>query len=132
VRRITPSQQVTVHPFTEVKGLEGDGFLRAVIWRNNRNGAEERKLVGALFVMIGAAPHTEWLHGCIPLDKNGFVETGADKTGQILASPYVTRVPGIFAVGDVRSGSVKRVASAVGEGSVVIHDVHRFLHPAEA
>ncbi len=132
VRRITLSQQITVHPYTEVVGLEGDGFLRAVTLRDNRTGAEERKAVGGLFVMIGAAPHTEWLDGCIPLDKNGFVETGADNSGQILASPYVTEIPGIFAVGDVRSGSVKRVASAVGEGSVVIHDVHRFLHPAEA
>jgi thioredoxin reductase (NADPH) len=132
VRRITLSQQITVHPFTEVIGLEGDGFLRAVMWRNNRTDAKERKVIGGLFVMIGAVPHTEWLDGCIPLDKNGFVETGADKKGQILASPYATQIPGIFAVGDVRSGSVKRVASAVGEGSVVIHDVHRFLHPAEA
>lgn len=131
VRRILLSQQITVHPFTEVTGLRGDGFLRAIIIRNNRTGAEDEMAVGGLFVMIGAAPHTEWLDGCIPLDANGFVETGTDEDGKALASPYVTRIPGIFAVGDVRSDSVKRVASAVGEGSVVIHDVHRFLHPAE-
>lgn len=131
VQRILLSRRITVRAHTEVTGLEGDGFLRAITWRNNRTGVEERKKVGGLFVMIGAAPHTEWLHGCIPLDANGFVETGADKDGKALASPYITDIPGVFAVGDVRSGSVKRVASAVGEGSVVIHDVHRFLHPAE-
>ena len=82
--------------------------------------------------MIGAEPNTEWLDGCIELDARGFVRTGKDKEGMALSSPYATTKPGIYAVGDVRSGSVKRVASAVGEGSVVIQAVHQFLAPGVA
>jgi thioredoxin reductase (NADPH) len=79
--------------------------------------------------MIGAAPNTEWLCGCLPLDKGGFVSTGQDADGQALSSPFATTTPGIYAVGDVRAGSVKRVASGVGEGSVVVQAIHRFLDP---
>ncbi len=84
----------------------------------------------AVFVMIGADPCTNWLQGTLALDEKGFILTGADVTcadHQAMLSPYQTSHPGIFAVGDVRSGSVKRVASAVGEGSVAVQAVHRFL-----
>jgi thioredoxin reductase (NADPH) len=79
-----------------------------------------------MFVMIGAAPNTGWLDGCLALDGKGFVLTGLE-AGGAAASRYATSKPGIFAVGDVRAGSTKRVASAVGEGSVVVSDIHRFL-----
>ncbi len=79
--------------------------------------------------MIGAVPNTGWIDGCLDLDAQGFVITGA-KAGHAADSPYTTSRPGVYAVGDVRSGSVKRVASGVGEGSVVVQAVHRFLHPA--
>ncbi len=128
VQRIATSARITLHPFTEVTSLEGDTVLRAVTWRDRRGRATRRE-VGGLFVMIGAEPNTGWLKGCLPLDAHGFVRTGRDEQGQALSSPFATTVPGLYAVGDVRSGSVKRVASGVGEGSVVIQAVHRFLHP---
>ena len=78
-----------------------------------------------LFVMIGAEPNTGWLFGTLALDKKGFIVTGHE--GGLEGSRYATNIPGIFAVGDVRSGSVKRIASAVGEGSVVVADIHRYL-----
>lgn len=79
--------------------------------------------------MIGAEPNTEWLAGCVDLDAKGFVLTGKDANGMALASPFATTRPGVFAVGEVRSGSVKRVAAGVGEGSVVVQAVHQFLNP---
>jgi thioredoxin reductase (NADPH) len=79
--------------------------------------------------MIGAEPNTEWLNGCLDLDGRGFVKTGKSADGRALASPFATTRAGVFAVGDVRSGSVKRVASGVGEGSVVVQAIHQFLHP---
>ncbi|SDA21116.1 thioredoxin reductase (NADPH) [Methylobacterium sp. UNC378MF] len=129
VRRIATSPKITVHPFTEVTALAGDAFLRRVAWRDTRTGDVQAQALGALFVMIGAAPNTEWLCGCLPLDKGGFVSTGQDADGQALSSPFATTTPGIYAVGDVRAGSVKRVASGVGEGSVVVQAIHRFLDP---
>jgi thioredoxin reductase (NADPH) len=81
-----------------------------------------------VFVMIGSDPCTDWLQGAIDLDERGFVVTGpTPERGPGVASPYETSLPGVFAVGDVRSGSVKRVASAVGEGSVVVQAVHQYL-----
>ena len=77
--------------------------------------------------MIGAIPNTDWLDGCVKLDRGGFVITGKDSEGMALSSPYATERPGIFAVGDVRAGSTKRVASGVGEGSVVVQAVHAWL-----
>ena len=82
--------------------------------------------------VIGAEPNTELVDGCLELDPKGFVRTGQDKDGLALSSPYATPRPGIYAVGDVRSGSVKRVASGVGEGSVVVQAIHAFLHPGVA
>ena len=77
--------------------------------------------------MIGAVPDTNWLNGCVAVDAKGFVKTGQVADGRTPISPYETSVPGIFAVGDVRANSVKRVASSVGEGSVVIHAIHGWL-----
>ncbi len=101
-------------------------------WTNRDTGASETRSIGNVFVMIGAEPNTDWLDGCLDLDAKGFIQTGKDADGMTLASPYATTKPGIFAVGDVRSGSVKRVASVVGEGSVVIQAVHQFLNPGVA
>ncbi len=129
VRRIATSPSITLHPCTEVTALHGDRHLREVTWTDRATGLSETRAVGALFVMIGAVPNTDWLTGCLALDEWGFVRTGADAGGPVAATPYTTTRPGIFAVGDVRSGSVKRVASGVGEGSVVVHAIHAFLHP---
>ena len=131
VRRITESSRITLHTFTEVVALDGDRWLAGVTWRSRDDTAERRPVTG-LFVMIGAVPNTDWLNGCLPLDRGGFVITGRDEEGMALASPYLTDRAGIFAVGDVRAGSVKRVASAVGEGSVTIQAVHRYLSPGVA
>lgn len=121
IERIEASDRITLHPYCEISGLEGDRHLRALSWTHRRSGAEQRHDVGALFVMIGAQPSTDWLDGCIELDEAGFVKTGAGETF------FCSSTPGIFAVGDVRSGSVKRVASGVGEGSVVVSAIHRYL-----
>lgn len=94
-------------------------------WQNRRTGEVSTHPIGKVFVMIGAEPNTEWLRGCVELDSKGFMVTGQAGT----VSPYETTRPGIHAVGDVRSGSVKRVASSVGEGSVVVQALHGFLHP---
>jgi len=121
IERIEASDRITLHPYTEVSELEGEGHLRALRWTDRRTGDSERHAVGALFVMIGAEPNTEWLGGCIELDKAGFVSTSEGRT------LFCSSQPGIFAVGDVRAGSVKRVASGVGEGSVVVSALHRYL-----
>jgi thioredoxin reductase (NADPH) len=132
VQRIAQSPKITLHTQSEITALEGDERLRRVTWINRKTGESETRLVGNVFVMIGAAPNTEWLGECVGLDCKGFVQTGAGEDGMALASPFATTLPGIFAVGDVRSGSVKRVAAGVGEGSVVIQAVHQFLNPAVA
>jgi len=129
VQRIDTSPRITLYPFSEVTSLEGDAFLRQVGWTNLKNGEVTTRPIANLFLMIGAEPNTEWLDRCLRLDSKGFVQTGRDETGQALASPFATTTPGIFAIGDVRSGSVKRVASSVGEGSVVVQAIHQFLHP---
>jgi thioredoxin reductase (NADPH) len=85
-----------------------------------------------MFLMIGAEPNTDWLDGCLELDSKGFVLTGQSARRGSLGSAFVTSRPGIFAVGDVRSGSIKRVAAGVGEGSAVVSAVHAFLHPVGA
>ena len=131
VQRIEHSAQISLHTHAEIVGLEGESALSGVVWRNRQSGAETRKPVSAIFAMIGAEPNTGWVDGCLELDAQGFVLTGA-RAGQGADSPYATSRPGVYAVGDVRSGSVKRVASGVGEGSVVVQAVHRFLHPPEA
>ncbi len=129
VRRIESSPKITLHPFTEITALGGDAILREVTWTHRKSGASETRRIGNVFVMIGAEPNTDWLDGCLALDPSGFIITGRDADGSALDSTFATTVAGIFAVGDVRSGSVKRVASGVGEGSVVVQAVHRFLNP---
>ncbi len=127
VRRIQASPRITLHPRTEITGLFGDAVLRQVRWSQRDTQASETRAIGNVFVMIGAEPNTDWLKGCLALDERGFVRTGQDESGRPLPSPYATTQPGVYAVGDVRSGSVKRVASSVGEGSVVVQAIHRFL-----
>ena len=121
IDRIAASPRITLHGHSEISELHGDQSLDGVTWRNQLTGDATRQDVGALFVMIGAVPNTAWLQGCLDLDAVGFVVTGRD------GGTFTTSRTGIFAVGDVRSGSVKRVASGVGEGSVVIQQIHRFL-----
>jgi len=129
VQRIAQSPRITLHTHCQIDHLDGDAYLREVGWKCI-NGTQVRKKIGSVFVMIGAEPNTAWLQGCLDLDRKGFVLTGRDDNGHATASPYATTLRGVFAVGDVRSGSVKRVASGVGEGSVVVQAVHRFLHPS--
>jgi len=129
VRRIESSPRISVHPYSEITGLDGERSLQQVSWTDRKNGTTQAHQIGNLFVMIGAEPNTEWLEGCLALDPKGFVCTGVGEDGRRLASPFATNLPGIFAVGDVRSGSVKRVASGVGEGSVVVQAIHQFLNP---
>ncbi len=121
VDEIGSKANIEVRCSTEVVGGAGDGQLEYLTLRDG-NGATTTLRGDALFVLIGAHPRTDWLPPEIERDPHGFVVTGAD---------FETTVPGVFAIGDVRSQSVKRVASAVGEGSVVIHHVHRYLESAE-
>ena len=136
-RRIEENPAITLHTNTEIVGLTGDGHLDCVQWRDNRTGRVETHRVQHVFVMAGALPNTRWLEGCVALDANGFVKTGSDLSKDDLAAArwplsrpptlLETSRPGVFAVGDARAGSVKRVASAVGEGSIAISFVHRAL-----
>ncbi len=127
VQRILSSPRITLHARTEITALDGDTGLRSVTWTNRDSGASETRKIGNVFVMIGAEPNTDWLCGCLELDAKGFVVTGA-----AAGSPYATSRAGVYAVGDVRSGSIKRVASSVGEGSVVVAALHGFLNPTVA
>jgi len=129
VSRLEHAPAVRIHTSSQVSALHGDERLRAVTIQCG-TGEALTTTVGGLFVMIGADPCTDWLHGAVDLDERGFVVTGVvtEANGQTpILSPFQTSLPGVFAVGDVRSGSVKRVASAVGEGSVVVQAVHRYL-----
>jgi thioredoxin reductase (NADPH) len=110
----------------DVTALHGGDHLEAVTVRNTKTGATRLVDTRALFIMVGASPNTEWLSGLVKLDDKGFVITGSDAGAP--TSPFATSQPGIFAVGDVRAGSVKRVASSVGEGSVVISKVWEFVN----
>ncbi len=129
VQRIARSPNITLHARTEVTGLAGEHRLGEATWTNRDTRKAESRKVSAIFVMIGAEPNTDWLGGCLALDAKGFVPTGKGEDGAALPSPYATVRPGLYAIGDVRAGSVKRVASGVGEGSAVIQAVHGFLHP---
>jgi thioredoxin reductase (NADPH) len=125
ISRIESSSHITLYPNSEIEKLEGESSLKRVTWVNRITGERTVKPIRSVFVMIGAEPNSGWLFGTVRLDKKGFILTGG--TDGFESTPYATSVPGMFAVGDVRSNSVKRVASAVGEGSVVISDVHRYL-----
>jgi thioredoxin reductase (NADPH) len=132
VQRIEASLRITLLCETEITGLEGEDVLRKVTWTDRAKGTVETRTMGNVFVMIGAEPNTDWLKDCLDLDAKGFVLTGADAAREEragLMSPYCTSQPGVFAVGDVRAGSVKRVASGVGEGSVVVQAIHKYLSP---
>ena len=131
IQRIESSSKITLHDYTEVQQLAGDPFLKAVTWRNRRTGASERRSINNMFVMIGAKPNTDWLRGCLALDDAGFVLTGSGVSTEP-DSRYATSRQGVFAVGDVRAHSVKRVASAVGEGSVVVSEIHEYLRRSAA
>jgi thioredoxin reductase (NADPH) len=123
--RIETSSRISVLTETEIVSLAGDSHLNEVTWIDRRNGVQTSKRIDSVFLMIGAEPNTQWLNGLVSLDEKGFVKTGGPAAFE--PTPYATNLQGIYAVGDVRSGSVKRVASGVGEGSVVISDVHRYL-----
>jgi thioredoxin reductase (NADPH) len=125
ISRIESSARITLYTNSEIVRLEGETALERVTWVNRRTGEETVKAIGSVFVMIGAEPNLGWLYGTVNLDKKGFILTGG--ADGFDGTPYATSVAGMYAVGDVRSKSVKRVASAVGEGSVVISDVHRYL-----
>jgi thioredoxin reductase (NADPH) len=137
IRRIEESPGITLLTYTQVEALEGDTCLERVRWRNSKTGEVTTKPIPHLFLMTGAIPNTAWLDGCVALDDKQFVKTGADLNPEDLAEfnwplrrpPYLleTTLPKVFAVGDVRAGSVKRVASAVGEGSIAVQFVHRAL-----
>jgi thioredoxin reductase (NADPH) len=122
--RLEADPAIDIHYGAEVVGLHGNAHLEAITVRDARTGEVSEIETRALFIMVGAAPNTEWLSGLVALDAKGFVLTGASVGAD---SPFATSQPGIFAVGDVRAGSVKRVASAVGEGSVVVSKVWEFL-----
>ncbi len=137
IRRIEEHPAIVLHAHTEVIALEGETNLERVRWRNSQTGAIESHDMGHVFIMAGAIPATHWLDGCLALDRKDFIKTGADLSQEDLGgakwpltrAPYSleTSLPGVFAVGDVRAGNVKRVASAVGEGSIAISYVHRVL-----
>ena len=137
IRRIEDSPKITLHVCTEIAALEGGNHLERVQWRDKNTGATEMHDIRHIFLMTGATPNTQWLSDCIALDEKGFVRTGSDLTEEDLLRagwplerhPFLleTSMPGVLAVGDVRSGNVKRVASAVGEGSISIHLAHKAL-----
>ncbi|MEM8537518.1 MAG: FAD-dependent oxidoreductase, partial [Pseudomonadota bacterium] len=124
--RLVADPRITIHYQTEIAALHGAAHLEQVTVHNKADGANRVIDARAAFIMVGAAPNTGWLSDLVELDDKGFVLTGQD-VGK--TSPFETSHPGIFAVGDVRAGSVKRVASAVGEGSVVISKVWEFVQP---
>jgi len=137
IQRIESSRNVEVRTRTRIESLEGEDRLDRVGWRHLETGAPETRPIRNLFVMTGADPNTTWLEGCVVLDAKNFVKTGADLEPDELAEagwplsrrPHLmeTSIPGVFAVGDVRSASVKRVASAVGEGSICVQLIHKAL-----
>ena len=137
IRRIEETPTIVLRPRTEVVGLEGGHHLESIRWRNSETGQTEEHTIRHLFLMTGARPNTLWLDGRVVLDTKGFIKTGPVLSPEDLSAahwplarrPYLleTSLPGAFAVGDVRGGSIKRVASAVGEGSIAISFVHQVL-----
>ncbi len=137
IRRIEQTPTIVLHTHTEIVELAGGDHLESVRWLNNQTGQVEEHNIRHIFVMTGADPNTHWLDGCVALDAKGFIKTGPDLLPEDLNAarwplarpPYLleTTLPGVFAIGDVRGGSIKRVASAVGEGSIAISFVHQVL-----
>jgi thioredoxin reductase (NADPH) len=137
IRRIQDTGNITLHTQTQITLAEGSDRLERIRWVCSADGKQDEHAIGHMFVMTGAAPNTPWLKGCVALDEDGFVRTGPDLDKQALSAarwpleraPHSmeTSLPGVFAAGDVRAQSVKRVASAVGEGSICVQFVHRVL-----
>ncbi len=136
IQRIEENPAIELHYQTEIVGLAGDTHLERITWRNKVSGETSDRAIRHVFIMAGASPRTEWLTDCLALDNKGFILTGRDldgTTGKLAWSgtrpPNLleTSLPGVFAVGDVRSSNVKRVASAVGEGAISISLIHRAL-----
>jgi thioredoxin reductase (NADPH) len=136
IQRIEENPAIEMHYRTEIVGLDGNTQLESVTWQDKKTGEKSTQNIRHVFIMAGASPRTEWLKGCVLLDSKGFILTGRDldplsqnfkwplpRAPQMLE----TSLPGVFAVGDVRAGNVKRVAAAVGEGSIAIYLVHRAL-----
>jgi len=124
VQRILSSQEISLCLRTEIIGMDGDDQLRSVTSRDNASNLNETRAISNVFVMIGASPKTTWLCRDLAVDAKGFIITGSAAGSEAF---FGTNQKGVYAVGDVRSGSVKRVASAVGEGSVVVSDIHKYL-----
>jgi thioredoxin reductase (NADPH) len=137
VHRIEGTPNIDLQTNTEIVALEGNGRLEYVQCSDKRTGQINRLAIRHVFLMTGAVPNTAWLSGCVATDSKGFIKTGPDLTRDDLIAarwplerpPHLleTSLPGVFAVGDVRGGNIKRVASAVGEGSIAISFVHRAL-----
>jgi thioredoxin reductase (NADPH) len=136
-RRIEDNPAIVLRTHTQIVALEGNGHLERVRWRDDRSGDVETNEIRHVFMMTGAVPNTDWLKGCVALDDKGFIKTGPALSPDDLAAarwpltrpPYLLEAsrPGIFAVGDVRGGNIKRCASAVGEGSIAVAFVHQVL-----
>jgi len=137
IMRIEQNPAIELHVNTELCALEGNSHVERAQWKNKKTGDVQKREMRHVFIMAGADPATSWLNGCVALDPKGFVKTGAALTDEDLRDagwpltrrPHLleTSLPGVFAVGDVRGGNVKRVASAVGEGSISIAFVHQVL-----
>ena len=139
IQRLTENPRIDLQLGAEIIALDGDDRLERVTWNNRITGETSVHDIQHVFLMTGASPRTEWLRGCVAMDSKGFIVTGRDLDAQEVAgdeprwvlkrAPQMleTNLPGVFAVGDVRAGNVKRVASAVGEGAISIHMVHRAL-----
>jgi len=137
IRRIEESPNITLHTRSEIVGLAGERRLEQVTWRDGDSGTTRTEPWRHVFMMLGAVPNSQWLDGCVTMDAKGFIKTGPDLSLEELTDagwgrPRVpllleTSLPGVLAVGDVRANNVKRVASAVGEGSVSVSLVHRLL-----
>jgi thioredoxin reductase (NADPH) len=137
IRRIEENPAIELHTRTEVVGLDGANHLENVRWRNASTGETTTHGIRHVFLMMGGVPSTGWLADQVARDAAGFIKTGPDLTQEELSAagwplaraPFLleTNLPGVFATGDVRAGSIKRVASAVGEGSIAVSFVHRVL-----
>ena len=138
VKRVTEAENVELLANTEVRELMGEDRLEGIVVEDSRSGVCRTLGTGALFVFIGAEANTGWLQSAVELDERGFVLTGGALDRSVLNRnlwrnlarepyPLETNLPGVFAAGDVRTGSIKRVASAVGEGSMAVRLVHQYL-----